>query len=103
MDRVFRPGPSIAPIANMSGNSVFKNDENLLEIKGSPRLARIYMAEFLRLYEHYRARARWIAAKKQGGGSGHAGFKLATDRSWATKHYAQGTPESKARQRLISI
>jgi phosphatidylserine/phosphatidylglycerophosphate/cardiolipin synthase-like enzyme len=41
--------------ANMSGNSVFNNDENLLEIKGSPRLAQLYLAEFLRLYEHYRA------------------------------------------------
>ena len=50
--------------ANMSGNSVYNNDENLLEIKGSPRLARIYLAEFLRLYEHYRARARFIEFKK---------------------------------------
>ena len=50
--------------ANMSGNSVFNNDENLLEIKGSPRLAHIYMSEFLRLYEHYRARARFIAFRK---------------------------------------
>src|SRR5262249_31372930 len=33
--------------ANMSGNSVFGNDENLLEIKGSPRLAQIYLSEFL--------------------------------------------------------
>ena len=41
--------------ANMSNNSSHKNDENLLEITGSPRLARIYLAEFLRLYEHYRA------------------------------------------------
>jgi hypothetical protein len=32
------------------------NDENLLEITESPRLAGIYLAEFLRLYEHYRAR-----------------------------------------------
>ncbi len=46
--------------ANMGGNSVFNNDENLFEIKGSPRLARIYLAECLRLYEHYRARARFI-------------------------------------------
>ena len=52
--------------ANMSGNSVFNNDENLLEITGSPRLARIYLAEFLRLYEHYRARARFIAFKQSG-------------------------------------
>ena len=45
--------------ANMSNNSVFNNDENLLEITGSPRLAQIYLAEFMRLYEHYRARALW--------------------------------------------
>jgi phosphatidylserine/phosphatidylglycerophosphate/cardiolipin synthase-like enzyme len=32
---------------NMSGNSVFRNDENLLGITGSPRLARIYLAKFL--------------------------------------------------------
>ena len=52
--------------ANMSGNSVFNNDENLLEMKGSPRIAHIYLAEFLRLYEHYRARARFIASKLEG-------------------------------------
>ena len=51
--------------ANMSGNSVYRNDENLLRNKGSPRLARIYLAEFLRLYEHYRARARFIEFKKR--------------------------------------
>ena len=42
--------------ANMSANSVFYNDENLLEITSCPRLARIYLAEFMRLFEHYRAR-----------------------------------------------
>ncbi len=45
--------------ANMSNNSVFNNDENLLEITTCPRLAQIYLAEFMRLYEHYRARALW--------------------------------------------
>jgi phospholipase D-like protein len=42
--------------ANMSNNSVHRNDENLLEITGSPSLAQAYFAEFMRLYEHYRAR-----------------------------------------------
>ncbi|KGT01989.1 PLD-like domain protein [Burkholderia pseudomallei] len=44
--------------ANMSANSEHYNDENLLEIRDA-RIAGIYLAEFLRLYEHYRARARW--------------------------------------------
>lgn len=87
--------------ANMSGNSVFGNDENLLEIKGSPRLARIYLAEFMRLYEHYRARARYIAWKMTG--NAPAGFSLRKNSSWAKAHYEPGTPESKARTRLLSI
>src|SRR5206468_13125093 len=43
--------------ANLSNNSTHRNDENLLEIKGSVALARTYLAEFTRLYQHYRARA----------------------------------------------
>ncbi len=87
--------------ANMSGNSVFNNDENLLEIKGSPRLAHIYLAEFLRLYEHYRARARFITS--QLGGTPASGFELQKDRTWADKHYIPGTPEYKARLRMLAV
>jgi len=83
--------------ANMSGNSVFGNDENLLEMKGSPRLAHIYLAEFLRLYEHYRARASFISSKKGGGNT----FSLSADSGWAKKHYKRGTPEYKARLRML--
>jgi phosphatidylserine/phosphatidylglycerophosphate/cardiolipin synthase-like enzyme len=87
--------------ANMSGNSAFKNDENLLEIKGSPRLARIYLAEFMRLYEHYRARARFIEGRRAG--RRWTGFRLAKDGRWARKHYTPGTPEYKARTRMLSL
>src|SRR5205823_5088689 len=52
--------------ANLSNNSTHKNDENLLEIKGNPELARTYFAEFMRLYEHYRARALWNVAQGAG-------------------------------------
>lgn len=89
--------------ANMSGNSVFNNDENLLEIKGSPRLAQIYLAEFLRLYEHYRARARLIRFKQSNQPASQAGFALRPDRSWANKHYTSGTAEFKARVRMLSV
>ena len=43
--------------ANMSNNSLHKNDENILEIRKSRKVAEIYLCEFLRLYEHYRARS----------------------------------------------
>ena len=87
--------------ANMSGNSIFGNDENLLEIKGSSRLAQIYLAEFLRLYEHYRARASYIRWKESGGAP--ATFSLQPNRSWANKHYRVGSPEYKARLRMLSL
>ena len=89
--------------ANMSGASVFNNDENLLEIRGSPRLARIYLAEFLRLYEHYRARARFIASQVGGGSASASGLELQRDRRWADRHYTPGTPEYKARLRMLAI
>jgi phosphatidylserine/phosphatidylglycerophosphate/cardiolipin synthase-like enzyme len=54
--------------ANMSNNSTCNNEENLLEIKESPRLAKIYLAEFMRLYEHYRTRAIWKRRAWQGQG-----------------------------------
>ncbi len=89
--------------ANMSGNSVYKNDENLLEIKGSPRLARLYLAEFMRLYEHYRARAQFIAFKQSGHAPAAAGFALTPDRRWAKAHYTPGTLQFRSRTRLLSI
>lgn len=79
--------------ANMSKNSLYNNDENLLEIRGCKRLAAIYLAEFMRLYEHYRARAAWNTYVEKE----HDGYNLAPDRAWAKKHFTPGTPEFKSR------
>ena len=89
--------------ASVSGNSVFRNDENLLEIKGSARLAQLYLAEFLRLYEHYRARARFIEWKRSGQAPQDAGSALRPNRGWADRHYTAGAPEYKARVRMLSV
>jgi phosphatidylserine/phosphatidylglycerophosphate/cardiolipin synthase-like enzyme len=85
--------------ANMSKAALYRNDENLLEIKGSPRLAGIYLAEFLRLYEHYRARAAFAnrkAGKKDT-------FKLTPDARWAAKYYRKDSPEYKSRVNLSAV
>jgi phosphatidylserine/phosphatidylglycerophosphate/cardiolipin synthase-like enzyme len=86
--------------ANMSHNSVNQNDENLLEIRGSRRLAGIYLAEFMRLYEHYRARAHFIASELAKVGAAPVPakpFKLAANNSWSLAAYADDSPESRAR------
>ncbi|SAL00659.1 phospholipase D/transphosphatidylase [Caballeronia ptereochthonis] len=83
--------------ANMSNNSEHDNDENLLEIRDR-RIAAIYLAEFLRLYEHHRARALAIevAVRRKS----KPELKLQPDRHWADKYYVEGSPESKARVAL---
>ncbi len=86
--------------ANMSRNSEQYNDENLLEVRDT-RIAAIYLAEFLRLYEHYRARALSIGTKRRGA-SAPRQLALAADSSWAKKYYVAGSPEEKARIALAS-
>ncbi len=98
---------------NLSENSTHHNDENLLEIKGSPELAQTYFAEFMRLYEHYRARALWNIAHPAKKGKlketakansklGEA-FTLKTTRDeWVKGAYKAGTPEFLARTVLAS-
>jgi phosphatidylserine/phosphatidylglycerophosphate/cardiolipin synthase-like enzyme len=84
--------------ANMSNNSEHFNDENLLEIKDK-RIAAIYLAEFMRLYEHYRARAVGIEEQQ------HRTVQrllLQPDRKWADKYYKANSPEEKARIALAS-
>lgn len=87
---------------NLGNNSTHRNDENLLEIKGSPELAQTYFAEFMRLYEHYRARALWNMAQPaaKGKGTSKTGskvtqtFTLKTTRDgWVRDTYKKGTPE----------
>jgi phosphatidylserine/phosphatidylglycerophosphate/cardiolipin synthase-like enzyme len=79
--------------ANMSANSVFYNDENLLEITACPRLGEAYLAEFMRLFEHYRARLAFKLKKNDQDQT----FKLTADNSWSADWYAKG---SKANSRI---
>ncbi len=86
--------------ANMSKAALYNNDENMLEIKGSPRLAAIYLAEFLRLYEHYRARLAWQRLQKKGKRKDKK-YSLAEDNRWCRKFYREGSPEYKARINMV--
>jgi len=95
--------------ANLSKNSTNRNDENLLEIKGSAELAQTYFAEFVRLYEHYRARALWnLAHPKSGKGQSASGKSAAalvlkkTRDEWVKGAYRKGTAEYLARTNLVN-
>jgi phosphatidylserine/phosphatidylglycerophosphate/cardiolipin synthase-like enzyme len=68
--------------ANYSNNSSNNNDENTLVVHRDQRIAQMYLGEFHRVYEHYRA--RWLLNS----GRRHSGkLFLRDDGSWATKYY----------------
>jgi hypothetical protein len=82
--------------ANFSGNSLHNNDENLLEITECRRLGAMYFAEFLRLFEHYRARASFERRMQ-----GHLDtFKLTEDNAWSRKYFQAGSPAEKSRKAM---
>jgi phosphatidylserine/phosphatidylglycerophosphate/cardiolipin synthase-like enzyme len=83
--------------ANMSQNSEHFNDENLLEIRDA-HIASIYLAEFFRLYEHYRARA--LIIKGQSNHQPSPKLALQTNGDWCKKYFVAGSPEAKARSAL---
>lgn len=94
---------------NLSKNSVENNDENLLEIKGNTALAAVYFAEFMRLYNHYWARAVWdeqhgLKANTAAGNNvrttDNALLLKRTRDEWVKGAYKKGSAEFAARVRL---
>ena len=80
--------------ANMSNNSNYNNDENLIEITNAPEIGKIYLAEFMRLYEHYRAR---VAFSKNNAANGKKILKLDSTAGWSKEYYISGNPKYKSR------
>ena len=101
--------------ANFSKNSTEKNDENLVEIKGNGALAQVYVAEFMRIYNHYRARAIWDQFHPRRGKQKDKGDRggtkthdkpdplvLKTKRSdWDRGAYTAGSPGFLSRTKLL--
>ena len=98
--------------ANFSASSTNANDENLLEIKNNSRLAHVYVAEFMRIYNHYRACAIWDQfhprRRKDDGSAAQEAVAeeyplvLKTKRSdWDRGAYKRGTPAFLSRTKLL--
>ncbi|MBB4429444.1 phosphatidylserine/phosphatidylglycerophosphate/cardiolipin synthase-like enzyme [Bradyrhizobium sp. CIR48] len=90
---------------NFSKASENSNDENVLEIKGNAALAQAYVAEFMRLYNHYRARAIWNKTHEKKGAKPKPGSEAdplvlkQTRDEWVKDAYKKGTKASLARER----
>jgi phosphatidylserine/phosphatidylglycerophosphate/cardiolipin synthase-like enzyme len=89
--------------ANWSDESIKRNDENMLVIRGDTRVADIYLTEFMRLFNHYRLRGKAAAAPEElepGPGTSpqeRGKLHLREDDGWAAPFFVPGSPEARER------
>ena len=89
--------------ANWSDESVQRNDENMVVIRGDKRVADIYLTDFMRLFNHYRLRGRAKTPRTTiepaaGVHEAQRGkLHLKPDDSWARPFYVANSPEEKER------
>lgn len=91
--------------ANFSEASTTMNDENMLIIRGDTRVADIYLGEFMRLFTHFRFRAKTNTSKSQpipspdvpGHPRGRKLYLRETD-YWARRFYYENSPRKQERE-----
>ncbi len=90
--------------ANFSKNSTKDNDENSVVIKGSQRVADIYLGEFMRLFNHYYFRSVLSRMKKPSDSEERRRTYLVTNNSWLDGYYGSSTKDPdplKVKQRKL--
>jgi hypothetical protein len=90
--------------ANFSENSLTNNDENTILIRGSTRVADIYMTEFDRLFRHFYFRdvANEVAVKRKEGRKPAKVFLDETDR-WTDSYFWPGGFKTRRREMFFSL
>lgn len=83
--------------ANFSGASQTANDENMLVIRDSKRVADIYFGEFMRIFDHLYS--RYIVGKMKAAGKSDpdAGFLKEKTDDWLPQHFKKGRKELRRR------
>ena len=95
---------------NWSNESCEDNDENMVVIRGDTRVADIYLTEFMRLFDHYRLRAKAESPKsapppgpQAPAAANAAKIHLAVDDSWTADYYVAGSPRAKERAMFAGV
>ena len=76
--------------ANFSRPSQHANDENMVVIRGSQRVADIYFGEFMRIFDHLYSRYIVGKMKKLGLDNPDAGFLKEQAEEWVPQHFKAG-------------
>jgi len=90
--------------ANFSENSLTTNDENMVLIRGSTRVADIYMTEFDRLFRHFYFRdvANEVAMKRKRGEKPKKAF-LDEDDRWTDSYFRPGGFKTRRREMFFNV
>lgn len=83
--------------ANFSRPSQHANDENMLVIRGSERVADIYFGEFMRIFDHLYSRYIVGKMKKLGLNDPDAGFLKEDWEEWVPAHFKPGRKQLRRR------
>jgi phosphatidylserine/phosphatidylglycerophosphate/cardiolipin synthase-like enzyme len=83
--------------ANFSGPSQAANDENMVVIRGSTRVADIYFGEFMRIFDHLYSRYIVAKLKKAGTNDPEAGFLKEDANEWVPQHFKPGRKDLRRR------
>jgi phosphatidylserine/phosphatidylglycerophosphate/cardiolipin synthase-like enzyme len=89
--------------ANWSDESVKRNDEDMVVIRGDTRVADIYLTEFMRLFNHYRLRGKARSGPtEQEPGPGvqpaeRGKLHLIEGDGWARGFFVSGSPREQER------
>jgi phosphatidylserine/phosphatidylglycerophosphate/cardiolipin synthase-like enzyme len=87
--------------ANFSRPSQWKNDENMLVIRGDTRAADIYFGEYMRVFEHHYARYIVRKIRNEGGGDPNAGYLKEASDEWTPSHFDPKSYKSKRRKYFV--
>jgi phosphatidylserine/phosphatidylglycerophosphate/cardiolipin synthase-like enzyme len=88
--------------ANFSKPSQRTNDENMLVIRGSKRVADIYFGEFMRVFDHHYARDIVRVLSDEGHSDPEAGYLKEKTADWLPSHFKSTSYKSKRRKYFTS-
>jgi phosphatidylserine/phosphatidylglycerophosphate/cardiolipin synthase-like enzyme len=88
--------------ANFSKPSQRINDENMLVIRGSTRVADIYFGEFMRVFDHHYARYIVRLLQKEGRSDPEAGYLKPATADWVASHFNPASYKAKRRKYFAS-
>jgi phosphatidylserine/phosphatidylglycerophosphate/cardiolipin synthase-like enzyme len=95
----FGPDPIlITGSANFSTNSTVNNDSNVLVFRGDTAVADVYVADFMRMFEHY-----WFRSRKDQKLEANQVFALKDTDAWSEKYFTPGTREQRDRLAFLGL